>query len=56
MARAKKPQPLRFDRTLVLNQWMLSLFGLSGRDAFDQLADVVRTIPEGTDDEPVVRA
>lgn len=53
MARAKKPQPLRFDRTLVLNQWMLSLFGLSGRDAFDQLADVVRTIPEGTDDDNV---
>lgn len=44
---------MRFDRTLVLNQWMLGLFGLSGYRAFDQLADVVRTSAEGTDDDKV---
>lgn len=53
MARPKKAPPIRFDRTLVLNQWMLSLFGLTGRSAFDQLADVVRTTPEGTDEDNV---
>ena len=42
---------MRFDRTLVLNQWVLSLFGLSGPKAFDELADVVRNSEEGTDEE-----
>ena len=53
--RAKKAEvpALRFDQKLVLNQWMLSLFGVQ---SFEQLADPLKRIEyEGLDENNVHR-
>ncbi len=45
--------PLRFDEKLVLNQWMLSLFGVQ---TFEQLAEPLRRLElEGLDEDNVHR-
>lgn len=49
----KKEAPLRFDETLVLNQWMLSLFDVG---SFEKLAEELRPLNrEGLDENNVHR-
>ncbi len=47
-----RPIPLAFDQRLVLNQFMLSLFG---KKTFEELAQLLRTAEEGLDNDNVSR-
>ncbi len=46
------PPPLKFDKPLVLNQWVLSLFHVSGVDEF---YGIMRDASEGYDENNVSR-
>ena len=50
--RSQRSVPLAFDQRLVLNQFMLSLFG---KKTFEELAQLLRTAEEGLDEDNVSR-